>query len=55
MPSWLAESITIGTASAFTVVTPRMWTIKQLLLTFAQAEPKLEAVGSTAWFGPLRP
>src|SRR6266513_404479 len=33
VPSWPVESITAGMASGFAVVTPRMWPIKQLLLT----------------------
>ncbi len=33
MPSWPAESISTGIASAFAVVTPRMLPIKQLRLT----------------------
>src|SRR6266481_22248 len=35
VPSWPTESINTGMASALAVVTPRMFPIKQLLLTFA--------------------
>src|SRR6266699_3653401 len=39
VPSWPAESIMTGMASAFAVVTSRMRPIKQLLVTFAPAVP----------------
>src|SRR6266513_2783195 len=39
VPSWPAESIMTGMASAFAVVTPRMLPIKQLLLTSAPGVP----------------
>ena len=39
VPSWPAESITTGMASAFCVATPRMLPIKQLLFTFPPALP----------------
>ena len=54
VPSWPSESIKTGMASAFAVVTPRMFPIKQLSLTFAPKDPiqiTLSAVMTKA--GPM--
>jgi hypothetical protein len=53
VPSWPAPSITTGKALAFRVVTPRMFPMKQVLLTSAPATPRPIQITSFALMTPL--